>query len=68
MSRAQRLKRVFNIDIAICQQCGGAVKVIACIEDPIVIRKILDHLKKKADTPPGKKPGQIYLIPDMRYA
>jgi hypothetical protein len=24
------------------------VKVIACIEDPVVIRKILDHLKDKA--------------------
>jgi hypothetical protein len=26
---AQRLKWVFNIDIAICQEFGGAVKVIA---------------------------------------
>jgi hypothetical protein len=50
MTWSQRLKRVFNIDIEICQQCGGAVKVIACIEDPMVIRKILDHLKDKADT------------------
>jgi len=39
-----------NIDMEICQECGGAVKVIACIEDPMVIRKILDHLKDKADT------------------
>jgi len=43
---------VFHIDIAICQECGGAVKVIACIEDPMVIRKILDHLKEKAETTP----------------
>ena len=34
MTWAQRLKRVFNIDIQACSQCGGAVKVIACIEDP----------------------------------
>ena len=26
------------------------MKVIACIEDPVVIRKILDHLKDKAET------------------
>jgi len=30
MTWAQRLKRVFNIDIATCSACGGAVKVIAC--------------------------------------
>jgi hypothetical protein len=29
---AQTLKRVFNIDIETCEQCGGAVKVIASIE------------------------------------
>ena len=35
MTWAQRLKRVFNIDIETCSGCGGAMKVIACIEDPI---------------------------------
>jgi hypothetical protein len=29
--------------------CGGAFKVIACIEDPVVIKKILDHLKEKLE-------------------
>jgi hypothetical protein len=49
MTWAQRLKRVFNIDIETCRECGGAVKVIACIEDPVVIKKILDYLKKKEE-------------------
>ena len=48
MTWAQRLKRVFNIDIETCPKCGGAVKVIACIEDPVLIKKILTHLKGKA--------------------
>jgi hypothetical protein len=30
MTWAQRLKRVFNIDIETCRECGGTVKVIAC--------------------------------------
>jgi phospholipase A1 len=34
---AQRLKRVFNIDIETCAHCGGPVKVIACIEEQDVI-------------------------------
>ena len=50
MTWAQRLKRIFNIDIQTCQTCGGALKVIACIEDPAVIKKILDHLEKIAET------------------
>ena len=29
MSWAQRLKRVFNIDIETCRVCGGSMKVIA---------------------------------------
>ncbi|MEW8087621.1 MAG: hypothetical protein AB2745_05225 [Candidatus Thiodiazotropha endolucinida] len=41
MTWAQRLKRVFNIDVSICEQCGGDFKVIASIEDQAVIDKIL---------------------------
>ena len=37
MSWAQRLKRVFNIDMEVCGRCGGYVKVIACIEDQDII-------------------------------
>jgi hypothetical protein len=48
MTWAQRLKRVFNIDVTICNRFGGAVKIIACIEDPSVIKKILDHLDPKS--------------------
>ncbi len=32
-----------------CDHRGGAVKVIACIEDPIVIKKILEHLDRRAE-------------------
>jgi hypothetical protein len=45
MSWAQRLKRVFNIDIEVCGHCGGSVKVIACIEDQDIIDRILAHLR-----------------------
>lgn len=31
MTWAKRLKRVFHIDVEVCEQCGGAVKIIACI-------------------------------------
>ena len=52
MTWAQRLKRVFDIDIETCSECGGEVRIIASIEDPEVIRKILAHLDEKV-TPTG---------------
>jgi hypothetical protein len=46
MNWAQRLKRVFGIDIEACARCGGKLKVIASIEEPAVIAKILAHLER----------------------
>jgi len=56
MSWAQRLKRVFGIDIETCPVCGGAMRIIACIEDPLVIEKILAHLDAKADAGQASRP------------
>ena len=54
---AQRLKRVFDIDIETCSKCGGDVRIIASIEDPEVIRKILAHLDEKVTpTATGRLP------------
>jgi hypothetical protein len=44
MSWAQRLRRVFGIEIQRCDECGGALKIIASIEEPEVIGQILQHL------------------------
>jgi hypothetical protein len=41
---ARLLKRVFGIDIETCHLCGGKMKIITAIEDPLVIKKILEHL------------------------
>ena len=68
MTWMQRLKRVFKIDIEICEKCQGPVKIIACVEDPVVIEKILKHLKENAASnnsaklPPGRAPPQIELF------
>ena len=49
MTWAQRLQRVFKIDIETCAHCGGAVKVNASIEDPAAIKQILGHLERRAE-------------------
>ena len=51
MSWAQRLKRVFKIDVESCPKCGGKVRIIASIEDSMVITKILDHLGLDSQAP-----------------
>ena len=56
MPWAQRLKRVFNIDIETCERCQGPVRIIACIEDPAMIRQILEHLRKKESVDPQAQP------------
>jgi hypothetical protein len=48
MRWAQRLKRVFGIDVQTCAGCCGAMRIIACIEDAAVIKAILAHLAGKA--------------------
>jgi hypothetical protein len=68
MNWAQRLKRVFNIDIETCSVCGASMKVIAAIEDPPVIKKILTHLRanglyqEAAGLPQSRAPPQQDLF------
>ncbi len=52
MSWAQLLKRVFAIAITTGPQCGGPLTLIAAIEDPAVIVKILAHLGLPTRAPP----------------
>jgi len=51
MSWARLLKRVFDIDIERCE-CGGQLKIVAAIEEPVVIVRILTHLGLPAHAPP----------------
>jgi hypothetical protein len=46
------LKRVFDIDLAHCPNCGGTLTIIAAILDRAVIEKILTHLGLEARAPP----------------
>jgi Putative transposase len=48
MSWARRLKRVFGVEIEGCARCGGQLKIIASIEEPQLIAKILSHLERAA--------------------
>ena len=49
---AKLLKRVFNLDLEHCPNCGGELKVIAAILERPAIEKILTHLGLDARPPP----------------
>ena len=44
-------RNVFAIDIEVCRRCGGKLRVIASIEEPAVIARILAHLGREGDSP-----------------
>jgi ribosomal protein S27E len=48
MTWMQRLKRVFAIEIERCRRCGGRLEVIASIEAPALIERILVHVQRPA--------------------
>ncbi len=61
MRWAQLLKRVFDIDIEHCPHCGGQLKLIAAIEEPATIARILTHLGLAAQPPPRAPARRVDL-------
>ena len=59
---AKLLKRVFNLDLEHCPNCGGELKIIAAILERPAIEKILTHLGLQARAPPrAPARGQMSL-------
>ena len=56
---AELMRRSFGIDVLACPRCGGRLALIAIIEDPAVIGRILRHLRLPATIPepcPARSP------------
>ena len=47
------LAKIYEVDPFVCPRCGSDMKVVAVIEDPDEIRRILRHLIKIGRSPPG---------------
>ncbi|MFI0608786.1 MAG: hypothetical protein ACH37Z_12970, partial [Anaerolineae bacterium] len=45
-SRSAR-QPIYEVDPLTCPRCGGEMRVIALIQEPAVIDKILRHLREK---------------------
>jgi hypothetical protein len=46
---ADLMRRAFETDVLACPKCGGRMVVLATIEDPAVVRRILTHLGLSVD-------------------
>jgi hypothetical protein len=44
---AELLRLIYEVDPLVCPRCGGPMRVVALIQDPKVIDKILRHLRAK---------------------
>jgi len=45
------MRRAFSLDVLACPRCGERMRLIATIEDPAVVRKILNHLGLSTEVP-----------------
>jgi hypothetical protein len=61
----------FGFDVLACGKCGGRLKLIALIDQPAVIEKILSHLGLPTEGPrpfparaPPEEPEQLDLPDD----
>jgi hypothetical protein len=56
------MQRTFAIDVLACPRCGGRMRLLATLEDPRAVRKILEHMGLPAEPviarppPPGPSP------------
>jgi hypothetical protein len=58
------MRRAFGFDVLACGACGGRLRLVALIEQPAVIARILRHLNLPTDVPgtsPARSPPRSTL-------
>lgn len=66
---ADLMRRTFDVDVLACRRCAGRMRLLATIENPAVVRKILEHLGLPTEItrplPARAPPMQAELFPDQ---
>lgn len=60
---ATLLRRSFAVDVLVCPRCQGTMRLIAVIESPAVIRRILGHLG--LDATPARAGPRLVVASDL---
>ena len=51
---AALMRRVLDLDVLACPRCGGRLRLIASVQDPLAVQAILTRLARSAaPAPPG---------------
>jgi hypothetical protein len=64
-NRARLIQKIYEVDPLTCPKCNDEMKIIAFIEQPLIIKKILKHLNLREThnhDPPKKPAGEIRQI------
>ncbi|HJN73793.1 MAG TPA: transposase [Myxococcota bacterium] len=64
---AELMQRTYGTDVLECPACGGRRRLIALIDDPLVIRAILTHLRLPT-SPPQLEPARGPPEPELDFA
>jgi hypothetical protein len=67
---SEMLKRVFKIDVEICQNCGGKLRRVCAVTDLFQIRRYLKHIGEGPDPPyatPARLPQYSEVGLDLQY-
>jgi len=57
------MRRVLALGVLACPRCGGRLRVIATVQDPLAVQAILAHLARAgAPAPPGPAPPATAAI------
>jgi hypothetical protein len=64
------MRRAFDLDVLRCPRCAGRMQLMATIDDPAVIQRILAHLGLRVRGPPSPSsgaaaPAEQQALPDM---
>jgi hypothetical protein len=59
---ANLIRRVYEVDPLVCPRCGSEMRIVSFLTDPRVVRRIVDHLRKRdrpACPPPPRVPQTL---------
>jgi len=66
---AELMRRSLGLYVLACPRCGGRLRLIALIEDPPVIQRILQHRGLPFNLPAGRParapPEHLFLAPSL---
>ena len=61
---ANLIRRVYEVDPLVCPRCGAEMRVIGFITEPSLLKRILDHIRKRdrvSRPPPHPQPAVAHI-------